>query len=46
MTLWTLPDPSWTPEREEYWWAITNPDGTPRAALTAVRTRDSAAGSS
>ncbi|MCA1644783.1 MAG: hypothetical protein LC797_04675 [Chloroflexi bacterium] len=32
MTLWTLPDPSWTPEREEYWWAITNTDGTARPA--------------
>jgi hypothetical protein len=38
MTLWTLADPTWTPEREEYWWAIDNPDGTPRAALNAVRT--------
>ena len=32
MTLWTVPDPSWTPDREEYWWAITNTDGTPRPA--------------
>ena len=39
MTLWTLPDPTWTPEREEYWWAIANPDGTARAALTAIRER-------
>ena len=38
MTLWTLSDPTWTPQREEYWWAIDNPDGTPRAALSAVRT--------
>ncbi|HEV7662231.1 MAG TPA: hypothetical protein VGQ62_01755 [Chloroflexota bacterium] len=38
MTLWTLADPNWTPDREEYWWAIDNPDGTPRAALNAVRT--------
>ena len=38
MTLWTLADPTWKPDREEYWWAIDNPDGTPRAALTAVRT--------
>jgi polysaccharide biosynthesis protein PslG len=38
MTLWTLSDPTWTPDREEYWWAIDNPDGTPRPALTAVRT--------
>jgi polysaccharide biosynthesis protein PslG len=37
MTLWTLPDPTWTPDREEYWWAIANPDGTARAALTAIR---------
>ncbi len=37
MTLWTLADPTWTPDREEYWWAIDNPDGTPRAALNAVR---------
>ena len=37
MTLWTLPDPTWGPDREEYWWAIANPDGTARAALTAIR---------
>jgi hypothetical protein len=37
MTLWTLADPSWTADREEFWWAIDNPDGTPRAALDAVR---------
>jgi polysaccharide biosynthesis protein PslG len=36
MTVWTLADPNWTPQQEEYWWAITNPDGTPRAALTAI----------
>jgi hypothetical protein len=38
MTLWTLSDPTWTPQNEEYWWAIDNPDGTPRAALNSVRT--------
>jgi hypothetical protein len=38
MTLWTLSDPTWTPDREEYWWAISNPDGTARAALSAVST--------
>jgi hypothetical protein len=37
MTLWTLSDPSWTPDREEYWWAINNPDGSARAALNAVK---------
>jgi polysaccharide biosynthesis protein PslG len=36
MTLWTLPDPAWTPEREEYWWAITNTDGSPRAAYSDI----------
>lgn len=36
MTLWTLPDPSWTTDREEYWWAITNADGSPRAAYTSL----------
>ena len=36
MTLWTLPDPTWTTEREEYWWAITNADGTPRAAYSGL----------
>ena len=38
MTLWTLADPAWTPASEMYWWAINEPDGTPRAALNAVRT--------
>jgi polysaccharide biosynthesis protein PslG len=37
MTLWTLSDPTWTPDREEYWWAISNPDGTSRAALNAIK---------
>jgi hypothetical protein len=33
MFLWTLPDPTWGPDREELWWAIANADGTPRPAL-------------
>ena len=37
MTVWTLADPTWTPADEKYWWAIDNPDGTPRAALNAVK---------
>jgi polysaccharide biosynthesis protein PslG len=37
MCLWTLPDPSWGPEREEQWWAVGNPDGTDRPALTRLR---------
>src|SRR4029453_5377637 len=40
MTLWTVSDPSWTSEREEYWWAITNADGSPRQAyVDLVRAR-------
>jgi hypothetical protein len=42
MTLWTIADPSWTPEREEYWWAITNPDGTVRPAYRALTTASGA----
>jgi hypothetical protein len=42
MVLWNLPDPSWLPEREEYWWGVTNPDGTPRPAFEQlVRARRS-----
>jgi polysaccharide biosynthesis protein PslG len=37
MSVWTLPDPTWGKDREEYWWAITNPDGTPRLAYTRIR---------
>lgn len=37
MTVWTLPDPTWTAEREEFWWAIANPDGTPRPAYSLIR---------
>ena len=33
MTLWGMPDPTWTPDREEYWWMVTNPDGTDRPAI-------------
>jgi hypothetical protein len=47
MTLWTLPDPGWTTDREEYWWAITNADESPRAAysdLLQARQRGALAG--
>jgi polysaccharide biosynthesis protein PslG len=37
MTLWTLPDPQWHPEREELWWAVGNADGTDRPALRRLR---------
>lgn len=33
MTLWGMPDPTWTADREEYWWMVSNPDGTDRPAL-------------
>jgi polysaccharide biosynthesis protein PslG len=33
MALWGMPDPTWTPDREEYWWMVTNPDGTDRPAI-------------
>jgi hypothetical protein len=32
MTLWTISDPSWGPEDEQVWWAVTNPDGSNRPA--------------
>lgn len=32
MTLWTIADPSWGPDDEQVWWAITNPDGSTRPA--------------
>jgi len=38
MSVWTLPDPSWDRTREEYWWAIADPDGKPRAAYSLIRT--------
>jgi hypothetical protein len=37
MSVWTLPDPTWDKSREEYWWAIADPDGTPRPAYTLIR---------
>lgn len=36
MTVWAMPDPAWGPEREEYWWSVSNPDGTPRPALDLI----------
>ena len=32
MFLWNIAAPDWGPEREEYWWSITNPDGSGRPA--------------
>jgi polysaccharide biosynthesis protein PslG len=37
MFIWNLaPDPNWTPASEQYWWSITEPDGTPRPAYSAL----------
>jgi hypothetical protein len=36
MVLWNLPSPDWTQEREEWWWAVANPDGTDRPAFEAL----------
>jgi hypothetical protein len=38
MTVIYIPDPSWTQQDEQYWWSITNPDGGPRPAYTALKT--------
>ena len=37
MTLWNLPDPNWTTDREEYWWSIANADGSDRPAYTRLK---------
>jgi GH35 family endo-1,4-beta-xylanase len=37
MLIWTLADPAWTPEQEQYYWAITTPAGEPRPAYHALR---------
>ena len=35
MFLWTMNDPRWTEFNEQFWWAVTEPDGTYRPALKA-----------
>lgn len=37
MTVIYIPDPSWNQQQEYYWWSITNPDGGPRPAYTALK---------
>jgi len=32
-----LADPTWTTQQEQYWWSITNPDGSARPAYAALR---------
>ncbi len=36
MFVWNISDPAWTPANEQYWWSITNPDGTTRPAYDAL----------
>lgn len=36
MSIWTMAAPDWTRNREEYWWSITNPDGSARPAYEAL----------
>jgi polysaccharide biosynthesis protein PslG len=37
MTVIYIPKADWTIQNEEYWWSITNPDGTPRPAYTKFK---------
>jgi len=37
MTLWNLPDTTWTVDREEYWWSIANADGSDRPAYARLK---------
>ncbi len=37
MTVIYIPDPTWTPQQEQFWWSITNPDGSLRPAYTALK---------
>jgi polysaccharide biosynthesis protein PslG len=37
ITIWTLADPEWGPGHEQYWWAVTEPDGTPRESYTIIQ---------
>jgi len=37
MTALSIASPDWTEADEQYWWAITNPDGTARPAYDALK---------
>ncbi|HEX2987766.1 MAG TPA: hypothetical protein VHS06_06295 [Chloroflexota bacterium] len=37
MCVWNLPSQDWTNAREELWWSIANPDGSPRTAYTMIQ---------
>jgi SH3-like domain-containing protein len=36
MTLWTVAAPHWGANDEQVWWAVTNPDGSPRPAYNRL----------
>ncbi len=38
LTVIYIADPTWTQQQEQYWWSITNPDGSARPAYTALKT--------
>jgi hypothetical protein len=38
MVLWNIADPAWTSDEEQYWWSISNPDGTTRPAYERLLT--------
>jgi hypothetical protein len=40
MTTIYVCNPDWTEADEQYWWCITNPDGTPRPAFDALKAMD------
>ena len=37
MSVLYIPDPTWTASDEQYYWSITNPDGTARPAFNALK---------
>jgi hypothetical protein len=37
MTVIYILDPGWNQQQEQYWWGITNPDGSPRPAYTSLK---------
>jgi polysaccharide biosynthesis protein PslG len=39
MSIIYIPDPNWTPSDEQYYWSVTNPDGTARPAYNALKAR-------
>jgi len=37
MSIIYIPSSEWTPSDEQYYWSITNPDGTVRPAYDAIK---------